>query len=252
MRRTEFLTAKRIAEFHRWFASLHHPKYTHRAMHGQEESWDYVTECVTDFNSPLFDRSLLLLEQSISGYAQLPRVRLMKLLSGHNYRLYTLRFRDEVAGVALLYFSPGLPFVLLDYIAIHSDRRNQGLGSAFFRMLTELMPREKPSADWLIFEVDDDREGPEEKRAESRRRIEFYRRLGADLLANVPYRFPSAHGMPVPMRLMVYRLRPGAKLSPADIGAAIADTFVHVHGRTSDDDLLGWFRTHKPASLDLE
>ncbi len=221
-------------------------------MHALQDSQDYVTEWVRDFDSPLFDRNLSLLEQSISARAQLPRTRLMKLLSGGDYRLYTLRFRDEVAGVALLYFSPGLPFVLLDYIAIHSDRRNQGLGSAFFRALVKGILREKPSADWLIFEVDDDREGPQEKRAQSRRRIEFYRRLGAHLLANVPYRFPSAQGMPVAMRLMVYRLRPRAELSPADVGAAIEDTFIQVHGRTSDDELLSWFRTHKPASLDLD
>ena len=220
-------------------------------MHGREESRNYVTERVTDFNSPLFARGLSLLEQSIAAHAQLPRARLIKLLSGRDYRLYALRLRDEVAGVALLYFSPGGPFVLLDYIAVHSDRRNQGLGSAFFRALVEVILREKPSADWLIFEVDDDREGPEEKSAQSRRRIEYYRRLGAHLLANVPYRFPSVHGMPVPMRLMAYRLGPGAKLSPADVEAFIEDAFLHVHGRTSDDELLSWFRAHKPAFLEL-
>lgn len=225
-------------------------------MPAQQESQNYVTERVTDFRSPRFDLCLLILEQSISADARLPRSRLMGLLSGNGYRLYALGLRkelgNEVAGAALLYFSADLPFVLLDYIAIDAERRNQGLGSAFFRALVELISREKPGADWLILEVDDDREGPEESRATSRRRMEFYRRLGARLLANLPYRFPCADGNFLPMRLMAHRLRLGAALSVADISAAIEDTFLHIHGRNSGDELLGWFRANRPEFLDFK
>lgn len=221
-------------------------------MPAQEEKRNYAIERVTDFSSPLCARCLLILEQSISANIRLPRARLMGLLNTGSYRLYALRLANEAAGMALLYFSAGLPFVLLDYVAIDPDRRNQGLGSAFLRALADLIRQESPSANWLILEIDDDREGPEEERAHSRRRMEFYGRLGAQLLANVPYRFPSAQENSVPMRLMVYRLRPGAALSVEDVGAAIEDTFLHVHGRTGDDELLTWIRRHKPSFLELK
>ena len=221
-------------------------------MNVQHESQNHVIERVTDFDSRPFAHSLSLLEQSMSAEARLPHARMMKLLSGNDYRLYILRLRDQVVGVALLYFSTALPFVLLDYFAIHAERRSRGLGSTFFQGLVELIRRQKPGADWLILEVDDDRKGPDQERAAGRRRIEFYRRLGAHLLVNVPYRFPSHHGRPVPMRLMAYRLRAEAILSPADLGADIKDSFAHVHGRAGDDELLRWFNAHKPASLDLE
>ena len=225
-------------------------------MPAQQESSNYATERVTDFRSPVFDRCLLILEESIPADARLPSSRLMDLLAGNAYQLWCFRraseLGDGVAGAALLYFSTDLPFVLLDYLAIDAARRNQGLGSAFFRGLASRISTEKPGADWLILEVDDDREGSEEHRATSRRRMEFYRRLGAQLLANLPYRFPCADGDFLPMRLMVHRLRPEARLSLGGITAAIEETFLHIHARNSGDELLAWFRASRPAFLEFK
>ena len=219
-------------------------------MPAEQESANF-TEGVSDFQSALFEQCLLILEQSIQADARLPRSRLVGLLEGHSYRLYACRQQNEVCGAALVYFSADLAFVLLDYLAIDATRRNQGLGSAFFRALADLISREKPGADWLILEAEDDREGSEENRATALRRIEFYRRLGAQLIVNLPYRFPCADGDFLPMRLMARRLRPGATLSVADITAAMEDTFLHIHGRKREDDLLTWFRANRPTYLDL-
>lgn len=217
-----------------------------------DESQDYRTEQVTDFDSPLFERCLDILEQSIAVNEQLPRSRLRKLLSGGDYRLYALRDRNGIAGAASLYFSASTPFVLLDYLAIHPDWRNQGLGSAFFRKLTDVARRENSKANWLLLEVDAVPEDSASQSEDNRRRIEFYRRLGAQLLANVPYRFPSPSGVAVPMRLMVLQLRAGARLSATDVQAAIEDSFRQVHGRKDEDELLVWFRAHMPDVLILE
>lgn len=224
-----------------------HPSHPMRP----DESHHFRTEQVTDFDSPLFERCLDILEQSIAVNEQLPRSRLRKLLSEDDYRLYALRDRNGIAGAASLYFSASTPFVLLDYLAIHPERRNQGLGSAFFRELTNAVRQKKPETNWLILEVDAVPDSASQSEG-NRRRIEFYRRLGAQLLANVPYRFPSPSGVAVPMRLMVFQLRAGATLYPADVRAMIEDSFRQVHGRRDEDELLAWFKAHMPDVLILE
>lgn len=211
-----------------------------------------VLERVPNSSSPLFAPCLAILADSIPADEQLPKQRLTKLLARDDYRLYALRRDSDVTGLAILYLSSIQAFALLDYMAVRADLRGQGIGSTLFREIVNVARRERRNADWLILEVDDDREGTEEVCQANRRRIEFYRRLGASLLANVPYRYPSANGVAVPMRLMVYPLRPEARLSPQDIRLAIADIFAEIHGRGRNDRLLAWILTHAPSVLVLE
>jgi hypothetical protein len=121
-----------------------------------------------------------------------------------------------------------------------------------FREIAGLAANQNPPLDWLLLEVDDDREGDAQHRAICARRISFYRRLGARLLENVPYRFPSAFVSPVPMRLMVYGLRPNVTLSADDLKRAVADIFLNVHGRGEDDELLHWFHRNLPDEIKMK
>jgi GNAT superfamily N-acetyltransferase len=209
-------------------------------------------ERVPSPSSPLFSVCLEILGDSIPASEQMPRERLTKLLARDEYRLYAFRSALEVAAFAMLYLSRIQPIVLLDYMAVRGDLRGQGIGSALFREVVTLARRERPTARLLLLEVDDDREGTDEERQTNQKRIEFYRRLGARLLANVPYRFPSAGAAPVPMRLMVLPLHPEAALSPFDLRLAIEDIFFEVHRRDANDPLLGWIIAQEPSELILD
>jgi len=209
-------------------------------------------ERVTGPSSPLFAPSLAIIADSFPAAERLPIQRLARLLAGDDYRLYSLTASGDVTAVALLYLSVARPFALLDYMAVRADLRGKGNGSTLFREVVNTLRGERPLAEWLLLEVDDDREGSEEQRGANSRRIQFYRRLGARLLANVPYRFPSPSGVDVPMRLMAYGLREEAMPSPQALGSAVEDMFAQIHARNESDPLLRWILANLPPALILQ
>jgi GNAT superfamily N-acetyltransferase len=205
---------------------------------------------VTERSSRLFADSMAIIRRSISGNTQLPQERLEQLLTSGRYRLFAYVDGQEASGAALLYFAEHPGFVWLDYFAIRSDLRGQGLGGDLFRQIIAATARQNASPDWLLLEVDDDRDGDAQHQATCGRRIAFYRRLGARLLENVPYRFPSAFGEPVPMRLMAYPVRSGARLTEDELKGMVGEVFLNIHGRSQDDELLRWFGESMPKEIE--
>jgi GNAT superfamily N-acetyltransferase len=204
---------------------------------------------VDDIGSREFEMCTAILREAISPETQLPRERLLNLLAGGKYQCFSYQSAEDVLGMALVYFPERMPFAWLDYFVIRSDLRGQGLGSTLFHEIATLPSEHTPSLEWLLFEVDDGRDGDAERCALSERRITFYQRLGARLLQNVSYKFPSAVGESVPMRLMAYPLQQDATLSPDMLGRAVADVFIHIHGRATDDPLLQWFSKALPKEI---
>ena len=202
-------------------------------------------------SSPLFTSCLAILRDSIPPSEQLHDQKLKQLLDRDDYRMYAFLLNAAVAATAILYAPKDEEFVLLDYMAVHADLRGLGLGSLLFRELVKISSRER-AAGYLILEVDGDRGDSAHVDSANRRRVEFYRRLGAQLVANADYLFPSPTGPGVPMRLMVYRLRPETKLSPETVRASVENIFREIHGRGKDDLLLRSIIEHLPSYLILE
>ena len=181
----------------------------------------------------------------------MPEPRFHDLLARWNYQLFAYVLEEDVQGVALVYFSDALRFVWLDYFAIRSDLRSHGLGSKLFREIVRFAEKQNAEPEWLLFEVDDDYAGDAEREADGKRRIAFYRRLGARVLENVSYKFPSAFTSPIRMRLMTCQIHPNAKLTPDDLKGAVREVFLNIHGRGSDDELLR-FEESLPDRLQME
>jgi len=207
---------------------------------------------VTDRDSRLFGEAMAIIRESISGNTQLPQARLEHLFANGRYQLFAYESREGAEGAALVYFAEQLRFVWLDYTAIRPRLRGKGLGSALFREIAGLAVNHNTPPDWLLLEVDDDREGDAQHQATCARRIGFYRRLGAQLLENVRYCFPSAYGPPLPMRLMAYSLRPNVALTSDALRSAVREVFEEIHGRRRDDELLRWFQSNLPDEIEMK
>lgn len=207
---------------------------------------------VTDWNSRTYADTIAILHEAIVPEARLPEQRFKDLLAAGNYRLFAYAEGEDVQGVALVYFSEELHFAWLDYFAIRSDLRGRGRGSALFREIVRVAKAERPVPDWLLFEVDDDYEGDAERETECKRRVQFYRRLGARVLENVAYKFPSTFAEPIQMRLMAYALHREAKLTPAYLKNAVQEIFLNIHGRGEGDKLLRWFEHALPQFIEMK
>ena len=207
---------------------------------------------VTDRTSRPFTDAIAILRTSIAGEAQLPEQRFYDLLAAGRYQLLAYVHGEEVQGVALVYFSDELRFAWLDYFAVRSDLRCRGLGTRLFLEIMNFARKQNPVPDWLLLEVDDDYEGDAERQALCVRRVQFYRRLGARLLENVPYKFPSAFAAPIRMRLMAYQLHPNAGLASEDLQHGVREIFTSIHGRGNDDQLLRWFEQSLPDAIEMK
>jgi GNAT superfamily N-acetyltransferase len=207
---------------------------------------------VTDRKSRLYDEAIAILQGAIAREAQIPEQQFPDLLAAGQYQLFAYRNDEDVHGFALVYFSGQFRFAWLDYFGIRSDLRGRGLGSALFREIVQSASKQGPRLDWLLFEVDDDYEGDAQREADCIRRVRFYRRLGARVLENVSYKFPSAFVEPIRMRLMAYQLHANARLAPDDLKHAVGEIFTNIHGRGVDDKLLRWFEAGLPEALDLK
>lgn len=202
---------------------------------------------ITDAGSQQFTDCMTVLRESIAGEVQLPEKRLLELLRTGDYQLFVLARAGEILGAALIYLAPKLHFAWLDYMAIAPHQRGQGLGSSLFRGIVDIALQNH--AEWLLLEVDDDHA---RDHAIQRKRIEFYRRLGARLLLNVPYLFPSAFGEPVPMRLMTCPLTQRTELPAEYLDRVVTEVFAKIHRRPGNDPLLLQFRRALPQRIEMK
>lgn len=117
-------------------------------------------------------------------------------------------------AVASRLVSVGLTFV--EYMAVESGRRGGGYGTAMLRHFLRVLT-DRGESPRLILEVED----PEEpritsaERLERLRRVRFYERSGAELMAVSDYRVPMFGGTGTqPMRLMYADVGTGPRRAP--------------------------------------
>lgn len=111
--------------------------------------------------------------------------------SGHIFR--TIRADRRVVGYTYLELAPAAALAFLWYMAIEADMRNRGIGRLAVKRTLDLLRRSHRGLRYAMFEVHRPIEEEDEARQRiDRRRIEFYRRLGAFWVQGVDYRIPAA------------------------------------------------------------
>ena len=112
-----------------------------------------------------------------------------------SYKMYVAQECDETVGMALVYFWDD--FTMLDYMAVKSDKRGQGVGEILFKHVCK-------TSKTVFLEVQklDPTSKDNEKRAA---RIRFYERYGCHIITD-KYLLPSYDGTdPEEMNLMVWK-----------------------------------------------
>jgi hypothetical protein len=146
-----------------------------------------------------------------------------------------------VLGLVLVRDLGDTSWTFLRYFVVAEGRRGQGIGSRLWEALCgDLAGRER---EVLLFDVedpDDRAAGPHEAQERSRR-VEFYRRLGADLLDVRSYA-PPHHGQqgtePIPLRLMAATIEETGRSVPPGwpaegIAKAVSTVLRHRYGLTA-------------------
>lgn len=123
-----------------------------------------------------------------------------------HFLLAVLDHHSRFAGLLRYQLFPDAGAAFLWYFAIEPRLRNTGLGSQVYRALLQKVDDGRTRA--LVFEVEiPELQEPVSACQFARRRIEFYRRLGARRMHGIDYlQYVGQHQPPTPMHLMVQPL----------------------------------------------
>lgn len=162
-------------------------------------------------------------------------------------RLFIATMAGEPIGMALLWDFDGIPFVLLDYLAMREDCRGRGLGSDFFRFLSDEI---QETGKQVVIEVEHPSFG--NNRAQRIRRIRFYLDNGAGILRDVPYWLPPLDGTtPTEMLLLISPADEHRVYSQDDVHMLISRLYAELYGRDENDPLLNSFIHALPQHAEI-
>lgn len=181
---------------------------------------------------PATAAALAIYEEAFPLSEQIPRSRVEERIDSGIYELWVGQRGEAVVFMAILYTLRDSDLILLGYIATHSEARNQGIGSRFFRRILEaLQERDR----YLLLEV----ELPNEADPMTQRRYEFYRRLGALFLQDVRYILPPlSGGEPTEMCLAIAPEYKTPTLAGDRVRQLLCQLFQEVYDRPLSDPLL--------------
>ena len=170
-----------------------------------------------------------------------PFAEIVSALATGDEVLYIAVREHQVLGFAVLALLAARSVLFLDTMAVSETARDQGVGSQIFQDIL-LKAQTDRRITGMILEVEPPETAGEEADVLLReRRIEFYRRNGAELVAGSQvYRIPEISGAgSVPMQLMWMPLNSAdGVLSPRKLRQLIILIFAQVYERTREDALL--------------
>ncbi|MCX6096498.1 MAG: GNAT family N-acetyltransferase [Candidatus Bipolaricaulota bacterium] len=165
---------------------------------------------------------------------------LVEEIESGKYRLLTIRVRGTLRGFAVSMALSGLDVHLLAYLAVERRYRSRGLGARLVRTLVDSLASQG-DVSGLLIEVDPEEAEDGRDLRMAARRIGFYKRLGAHLVAGAPgYRVPNLAGEgSLTMQLMWLPIRsPEQKLEGEKLGECIAALLVQGYGLRETDPLV--------------
>jgi GNAT superfamily N-acetyltransferase len=182
-----------------------------------------------------FRQLLAIYVASITPREQKSEDWIRAMVAAPEYRVWVANAAGRVLGFSLLFSPRAESFALLEYMAVASEQRGQGLGAELFRRSVAHAVTPEGVELPVLLEIDSDREVSSD-RALRTRRERFYRRLGCAKIAGLRYRMPLRGVGPVPeMDLMVYRAGPPQEVARGDLRRWLETIYRDVYRCSSDD-----------------
>jgi GNAT superfamily N-acetyltransferase len=162
-------------------------------------------EPLSSSGDPSFEEFYEIYTESIPASERKGREKIAAMCGRPDYQILLVKRAGRVIGFTVVFRPGDQTFCLLEYMAIHRDFRNSGVGTALFhRAFTAASAGDRSMT--MLMEVDADSQ-PDPDQALKQRRAQFYRRLGClrvDGLAYIlPLRSPDKPPLP-PIFLWVY------------------------------------------------
>ncbi len=181
--------------------------------------------------SPDFQAVHAIYEEALPPSERKSRAAIAALCRHPDYRLLSLCDGEAVAGFAILYLSPRLPFALLEYMAIDRTRRSAGLGAALYAAC-----RSASAGRALLAEVDSTRDAKAPDYAQRTRRLRFYEACGSHVVPGLDYLLPALGGGQPPVMDLMIDL-PDGMLPPTrtELADWLSDIYHHVYDQAADD-----------------
>ncbi|HEX5183479.1 MAG TPA: GNAT family N-acetyltransferase [Allosphingosinicella sp.] len=150
----------------------------------------------------------------------------------------------RLIGFAIVYRFRGERLSLLEYMAVDSQHRNEGIGGRLFHAALAVAAAATP----MLLEVESER-APSKDHTQRVKRKRFYRRLGCREIAGLGYVQPMGDGPP-PMNLLLHD--PGRQsLDHATVLQWLISLYVEVYGRPASDPRIAHMAGGLPEEIAL-
>ena len=194
-----------------------------------------------------FKQAMLIYDEAFPSNEKHPIDLIQNRITNGHSKLFVGIIDGEVVCMSLIWNFNDLEFVLLDYMAVSSNYRNNNLGSQLFQFLSN---RVRKLNKYMIIEVENYLFGS--NTLERKRRINFYFKNGAYILEDFNYLLPSLDGTyPTEMILMVSPKYKEDILKGEQIKELVIRLYVDLYEKNTSDKLLNTIINRTPNKIKL-
>jgi len=189
---------------------------------------------ILDIKDIHFANAMNIYDEAFPSNEKQPLALIKKRITESRSRLFVGLLNEDVTCMALLWDFKDLEFVLLDYMAVAKEYRNNQFGTELFKHLSNTI---SACNKYMVIEVENHLFG--NNKDLRKKRINFYIKNGAHVLNEVPYILPSLDDTETTeMLLMISPKYQKAMIEFDKIELLIKRLYLDLYGKTENNNLL--------------
>jgi len=199
-----------------------------------------IVERINQFDAALAQQVKAIYMEAFPPSEREPFYRIISAVNRGTRWLFCACSSTCVYGFAITVPLPDMGMHLLEYLAAAVNMRNRGIGAALVRDVQQSL-RVQGTISGIVLEAESDEEGDPVERPTRRRRIEFYRRMGAIVIEGVKgYTMPDMRGSGyLAMKLLWLPVISSAPMPDGpELRACIVSIYRHSYGLGPDNPLV--------------